>query len=159
MALLSPALAVAALVALESLLSARVADGMVDVERHSPNRELVGQGIANVASALFGGMPATGALARTAVNARSGARTRLAALSHAMVLGALMFAAAGVVGRIPLVALAGVLLVTAYRMVERHADQGGRPIHAHRRRGVRPDGGGDRRVRPRRRRRNRGSVT
>jgi SulP family sulfate permease len=121
MALLSPALAVAALVALESLLSARVADGMVDLERHDPNRELVGQGIANIASALFGGMPATGALARTAVNARTGARTRLAALTHAVVLGALMFAAAGVVGRIPLVALAGVLLVTAYRMVERHA--------------------------------------
>jgi len=121
MALLSPAVAVAALVALESLLSARVADGMVDVARHSPNRELVGQGIANVASALFGGMPATGALARTAVNARTGARTRLAALSHALVLALLMAAAAGIVGRIPLVALAGVLFVTAYRMVERHA--------------------------------------
>jgi sulfate permease, SulP family len=120
-ALLSPALAVAALVALESLLSARVADGMVDVQRHSPNRELVGQGIANIASSLFGGMPATGALARTAVNARTGARTRLAALSHALVLAVLMAAAAGIVGRIPLVALAGVLLVTAYRMVERHA--------------------------------------
>lgn len=119
--LLSPALAVAALVALESLLSARVADGMVDVERHSPNRELVGQGIANIASGLFAGMPATGAIARTAVNARAGARTRLAALSHALVLAVLMAAAAGVVGRIPLVALAGVLLVTAYRMVERHA--------------------------------------
>jgi SulP family sulfate permease len=121
MALLSPALAVAALVALESLLSARVADGMVDVERHSPNRELVGQGVANVASGLFAGMPATGALARTAVNARAGARTRLAALSHALVLAVMMAAAAGAVGRIPLVALAGVLLVTAYRMVERHA--------------------------------------
>ena len=121
MALLSPALAVAALVALESLLSARVADGMVDVQRHSPNRELVGQGLANIASSLFGGMPATGALARTAVNARTGARSRLAALSHALVLAVLMAAAAGVVGRIPLVALAGVLLVTAYRMVERHA--------------------------------------
>jgi sulfate permease, SulP family len=121
MGMLSPALAVAALVALESLLSARVADGMADVERHNPNRELVGQGVANIASALFGGMPATGALARTAVNARTGAHTRLAALSHAVVLGALMFAAAGVVGRIPLLALAGVLLVTAYRMVERHA--------------------------------------
>ena len=121
MQLLSPALAVAALVALESLLSARVADGMVDVERHSPNRELVGQGIANIASGLFAGMPATGAIARTAVNARAGARTRLAALSHALVLAVLMAAAAGAVGRIPLVALAGVLLVTAYRMVERHA--------------------------------------
>lgn len=119
-ALLSPAVAIAALVGLESLLSARVADGMADLPRHDPNRELVGQGLANVASAMFGGMPATGAIARTAVNARAGARTRLAALSHAGVLAVLMAAAATVVGRIPLVALAGVLLVTAYRMVERH---------------------------------------
>ncbi|MGZ4637479.1 MAG: SulP family inorganic anion transporter [Actinomycetes bacterium] len=121
MALLSPAVAVAALAALESLLSARVADGMADLPRHDPNRELVGQGLANIASSLFGGMPATGAIARTAVNARAGARTRLSALTHAVVLAALMAVAAGVVGRIPLAALAGVLLVTAYRMVERHA--------------------------------------
>lgn len=119
-ALVSPALVVAALVALESLLSARVADGMVDLPRHDANRELWGQGLANVAASLFGGLPATGALARTAVNARSGARTRAAALSHALVLASIMAAAASVVGRVPLVALAGVLLVTAWRMVERH---------------------------------------
>jgi SulP family sulfate permease len=118
--LLSPALVVAALAGLESLLSARVADGMADLPRHDPNRELLGQGLANVASSLFGGLPATGALARTAVNARSGARTRLAALTHALVLAMVMAAAAPVVGSIPLVALAGVLLVTAWRMVERH---------------------------------------
>ena len=119
--LLSAAVAVAALAALESLLSARVADGMTNHERHDSDRELVGQGLANVASGLFGGLPATGALARTAVNVRSGARTRLASLSHAVVLALMMAAAAGLVGRIPLVALAGVLLVTAVRMVDRRA--------------------------------------
>jgi sulfate permease, SulP family len=119
--LVSAAVAVAALAALESLLSARVADGMTDHERHDSDRELVGQGLANVASGLFGGLPATGALARTAVNARSGARTRLASLSHAGVLALMMAAASGLVGRVPLVALAGVLLVTAVRMVDRHA--------------------------------------
>jgi SulP family sulfate permease len=74
--LISPALAVAALAAIESLLSAKVADGMSDSSRHDPDRELFGQGLANVASPLFGGMPATGAIARTAVNVRAGARTR-----------------------------------------------------------------------------------
>jgi sulfate permease, SulP family len=118
--LLPAALVVAALAALESLLSARVADGMTDAARHDPDRELVGQGLANIASGLFGGLPATGALARTAVNARTGARTRVAALTHALALLAVMAVASQWVGRIPLVALAGVLLVTAYRMVERH---------------------------------------
>ena len=106
--------------ALESLLSARVADGMSDAPRHNPDRELFGQGLANIACGIGGGMPATGAIARTAVNARCGARTRVAALTHAAVLAAIMYAAAPLVGRVPLVALAGVLLVTAYRMVERH---------------------------------------
>jgi SulP family sulfate permease len=119
--LVSAAIAVAALAALESLLSARVADGMTDHPRHDSDRELVGQGLANVASGLFGGLPATGALARTAVNVRSGARTRLASLSHAVVLALMMAAASGLVGRVPLVALAGVLLVTAARMVDRRA--------------------------------------
>lgn len=117
--LLAPALAVAFLAGLESLLSARVADGMSDAPRHDPDRELFGQGVANVASGFFGGVPATGAIARTAVNARAGAATRLAALTHAAVLAAVVYAAAGLVARIPLVALAGVLLVTAWRMVER----------------------------------------
>jgi sulfate permease, SulP family len=111
---------VAFLAALESLLSARVADGMSDTPRHDPDRELFGQGLANVASGLCGGLPATGAIARTAVNARAGATTRVAALTHALVLAAIVYLASGLVGRIPLVALAGVLLVTAYRMVERH---------------------------------------
>lgn len=118
--LLGPAVIVAALVALESLLSARVADGMSDAPQHDADRELFGQGLANVASGLCGGMPATGALARTAVNARAGAHTRLAALVHAFVLALMLYTASGLVSRIPLVALAGVLLVTAVRMIERH---------------------------------------
>jgi SulP family sulfate permease len=118
--LLGPAVIVAFLAGLESLLSARVADGMGDTPRHNPDRELFGQGLANIAAGLCGGMPATGAIARTAVNARAGAHTRIAALTHALVLAVIIYAASGLVGRIPLVALAGVLLVTAYRMVERH---------------------------------------
>ncbi len=118
-ALFSAALAVAALAALESLLSARVADGMVDdLPRTNPHRELSGQGLANIAAGVFGGMPATGAIARTAVNVRAGARTRLSALTHALVLAAVVYAAGPWVSRIPLAALAGVLLVTAARMVD-----------------------------------------
>jgi SulP family sulfate permease len=119
-ALLGPACVVAFLAALESLLSARVADGMFDGRAHDPDRELLGQGLANVASGLCGGLPATGAIARTAVNARAGAQTRMAALTHAAVLAVIAVSAAGLVGRIPLVALSGVLIVTAWRMVERH---------------------------------------
>ena len=85
-ALAGAALAVAALSGIESLLSAKVADGMADGPRHDPDRELFGQGLANMAVALFGGMPATGAIARTAVNVRAGARTRLAAIVHSLVL-------------------------------------------------------------------------
>lgn len=117
-ALLPSALAVAALAALESLLCASVADGMSVGERHDPDRELFGQGVANVVAPLFGGVPATAAIARTAVNVRSGARSRLAALFHAVVLAAIVFTASGLVGRIPLAALAGVLLATTVRMVE-----------------------------------------
>ncbi|MEV4322251.1 SulP family inorganic anion transporter [Microbispora rosea] len=116
--LLPAALAVAALGALESLLCASVADGMSVGERHDPDRELFGQGLANVVSPLFGGIPATAAIARTAVNVRSGARSRLAALAHAVVLAVIVFGASGLVGRIPLAALAGVLLATTVRMVE-----------------------------------------
>lgn len=116
--LFAAAVAVAVLVALESLLSARVADGMVDTTRHDPDRELLGQGLANVLAPLFGGMPATGAIARTAVNVRSGARTRLASLTHAVVLVAIIGVGGSLVGRIPLAALAGVLIVTAFRMVD-----------------------------------------
>jgi SulP family sulfate permease len=116
--LLAPAVAVAALAALESLLSASVADGMTVGQKHDPDRELFGQGLANIAAPLFGGVPATGAIARTAVNVRTGASSRLAALTHAAVLAVIVFAAAPLVSKIPLAALAGVLLATAIRMVE-----------------------------------------
>ncbi|NEW39948.1 SulP family inorganic anion transporter [Nocardia cyriacigeorgica] len=116
--LLLPALAVAALSALESLLSATTADSMSVGTRHDPDRELFGQGLANLAAPLFGGVPATGAIARTAVNVRSGARTRLAALFHAVILAAIVYLAAPLVADIPLAALAGVLLATTVRMVE-----------------------------------------
>ena len=116
--LLAPAVAVTALAALESLLSASVADGMTVGQRHDPDRELFGQGLANIAAPLFGGVPATGAIARTAVNVRTGASSRLAALTHAAVLAVIVFGAAPLVSKIPLAALAGVLLATAIRMVE-----------------------------------------
>ncbi|MEK7296061.1 MAG: SulP family inorganic anion transporter [Actinomycetota bacterium] len=118
--LVSAGFAVALLASVESLLSAKVADGMSGGARHDPNRELFGQGLANLASPLFGGMPATGAIARTAVNVRSGARTRLAAITHAVLLVLVVFFGGGLVSKIPLAALAGVLIVTAYRMVEKH---------------------------------------
>lgn len=114
------ALAVALLGALESLLSAKVADGMADTCRHDPDRELFGQGLANLASPLFGGMPATGAIARTAVNVRAGARTRVSAVVHSLVLILVVYLAGSVVAEIPLAALAGVLMVTAVRMIEIH---------------------------------------
>ncbi|NJC72513.1 SulP family inorganic anion transporter [Planosporangium thailandense] len=116
--LFTAAVAVAALAALESLLSATVADGMSVGQRHDPDRELFGQGLANVVTPLFGGVPATAAIARTAVNVRSGAGSRLAAFTHALVLAAIMLVAAPLVAHIPLAALAGVLIATAVRMVE-----------------------------------------
>src|SRR5574340_838857 len=116
--LIAPALAVAALAALESLLSATAADSMAIGTRHNPDRELFGQGLANIAAPLFGGVPATGAIARTAVNVRAGARTRLAALTHAVILAGIVYFAASLVAEIPLAALAGVLLATTVRMVE-----------------------------------------
>jgi SulP family sulfate permease len=115
---LGPAFAVAILAAIESLLSAKVADGMSDTSRHDPDRELFGQGLANIVSPIFGGMPATGAIARTAVNVRAGARTRVAAVVHSLVLVFVVLAGAGLVARIPLAVLAGVLMVTAVRMIE-----------------------------------------
>lgn len=116
-ALLLPAIAVAALAALESLLSATVADAMSVGQRHDPDRELFGQGLANLASPLFGGIPATAAIARTAVNVRAGASTRLAAVTHAIVLLLVMLVASRWVADIPLAALAGVLITTAGQMV------------------------------------------
>jgi SulP family sulfate permease len=120
--LVVPAMTVALLGALESLLSARMADEMAGPgPRHRPDRELFGQGLANLVVPLFGGVPATAAIARTAVNVRSGASTKLAALSHALILAVIMLVAAPLVAMIPLAALAGVLLATAVRMVETHA--------------------------------------
>ncbi|MEO5709806.1 MAG: SulP family inorganic anion transporter [Nocardioidaceae bacterium] len=117
-ALATAALAVAALAALESLLCATVADAMTVGEHHDPDRELFGQGLANIVVPLFGGVPATAAIARTAVNVRAGASSRLAAVTHALVLLLLVFAAAPLVSSIPLAALAGVLFATCVRMVE-----------------------------------------
>jgi SulP family sulfate permease len=116
-ALMLPAIAVAALAALESLLSATVADAMSVGQRHDSNRELLGQGLANLATPLFGGIPATAAIARTAVNVRAGATSRLASLTHALVLLAVVLTAARWVSEIPLAALAGVLVATAIHMV------------------------------------------
>jgi SulP family sulfate permease len=112
------AFVVAALAALESLLSATVADGMSVNERHDPDRELFGQGVANIVAPVFGGIPATAAIARTAVNVRAGARSRLAAVTHSVVLLVVVLAFAPLVSDIPLAALAGVLFATCVRMVE-----------------------------------------
>ncbi|MGE2735744.1 SulP family inorganic anion transporter [Mycolicibacterium vaccae] len=115
--LLGAALAIAALAAIESLLSARVAATMSPTGPYDPDRELVGQGLASMASGMFGGMPATGAIARTAVNVRSGARTRVAAIVHSLLLLGVVYLATGPVAAIPLAALAGVLMVTSFRMI------------------------------------------
>ncbi len=116
-ALAGPAVAVAALAAIESLLSARVAATLADTGPYDADRELVGQGLASLAAGLFGGMPATGAIARTAVNVRAGGRTRLAAVTHGVLLLVIALVGASVVSHIPLAALAGVLMVTACRMI------------------------------------------
>ncbi|REJ05188.1 SulP family inorganic anion transporter [Microbacterium bovistercoris] len=115
--LLGPALAVAALAAIESLLAARVAASISDTGAYDADRELVGQGLASIASGLFGGMPATGAIARTAVSIRAGARTRVAAIVHGLLLLLIVLVGASVVSHIPLAALAGVLMVTSCRMI------------------------------------------
>ena len=116
--LVLPAVAVAALAALESLMSASAADGMTVNQRHDSDRELFGQGLANLASPIFGGIPATAAIARTAVNIRSGAASRAAALTHAALLLVIVLVAARWVSMIPLAALAGVLIATALQMVK-----------------------------------------
>src|ERR1700683_2329213 len=108
---------IAFLAGIESLLSAVVADGMIG-GRHRSNCELVAQGVANVASALFGGLPATGALARTATNVRAGARSPIAGILHAVFLLVFMLVLAPLMGYIPLAALAAILLVVAWNMAE-----------------------------------------
>ncbi len=117
--LIQPAFTIAMLAGIESLLSAVVADGMID-DRHDSNQELVAQGIANVASGVFGGIPATGAIARTATNIKSGARTPLAGIVHACVLLLIVLVAAPLAKNIPLATLSAVLVFVAYNMGEWH---------------------------------------
>ena len=113
--LLSPAVTVAMLGAIESLFSAVVSDKMSN-DKHNPNVELMAQGVANIFSPLFGGLPATGAIARTATNVRSGARTPVAGMIHALTLLAVIMFAAPLVKNLPLAALAGILFMVAYNM-------------------------------------------
>lgn len=115
--LLSPALTVAMLGAIESLLSAVVADRMSG-DKHKPNVELFAQGVANVMSPLFGGLPATGAIARTATNIRSGAQTPVAGMIHALTLLLILLVAAPLAKHIPLTVLAAILMMVAYNMGE-----------------------------------------
>ncbi|HZQ68986.1 MAG TPA: SulP family inorganic anion transporter [Terriglobales bacterium] len=115
--LLGPAFTVAMLGAIESLMSAMVADRMSN-DRHNPNVELVGQGVANIFSPIFGGLPATGAIARTATNIRAGAQTPVAGMIHALTLLAILIFAAPLASYIPMAALAGILMVVAYNMGE-----------------------------------------
>jgi sulfate permease, SulP family len=116
-AVMGPAFTIAVLAAIESLLSAVVADGMIG-GRHRSNMELVAQGTANVVSPLFGGIPVTGAIARTATNIKSGGRTPVAGIVHAVVLLLITLFFARSAGLIPLAALAGILFVVAWRMSE-----------------------------------------
>ncbi len=115
--LISPAITVAMLGAIESLMSAVVADRMSG-DKHNPNVELIAQGVANVASPMFGGLPATGAIARTATNVRSGAKTPVAGLIHALTLVAVLLFAAPLVGFVPMAVLAAILMVVSYNMGE-----------------------------------------
>ncbi|HVN17468.1 MAG TPA: SulP family inorganic anion transporter [Dongiaceae bacterium] len=115
--LLGPAFTVAMLGAIESLMSAVVSDRMSN-DRHNPNVELIGQGVANVFSPMFGGLPATGAIARTATNIRSGAQSPVAGMIHALTLLCILLFAAPLVSYVPMAALAGILMVVAYNMGE-----------------------------------------
>lgn len=118
--LISPAFTIALLGGIESLLSASVADSMIR-GRHRPNMELVAQGFANVVSASLGGIPATGAIARTATNVKNGGRTPISGIVHAIALLMIMLIAAPIAKLIPLSCLAGVLIVVAYNMSEWHS--------------------------------------
>jgi SulP family sulfate permease len=115
--LIPSAFTVALLAALESMLSAVVADGMTG-DRHNPNVELVAQGIANIVSPMFGGIPATGAIARTATNIRAGARSPVSGMVHAVILLLILLIAAPLASYIPLATLAAILFVVAYNMGE-----------------------------------------
>jgi sulfate permease, SulP family len=115
--LLGPAFTVAMLGAIESLMSAVVSDRMSN-DHHNPNVELIGQGVANIISPMFGGLPATGAIARTATNIRAGAQSPIAGMIHALTLLCVLLFAAPLASYIPLAALAGILMIVAYNMGE-----------------------------------------
>ena len=118
--LVGPIITIALLGSIESLLCARVADGLTK-ERHDPNQELIAQGVANIASPLFGGFCATGTIARTVTNIKSGARTPVAGMVHALTLLVIVLGAAPLAEMIPLVSLAATALVVAYNMGEWHS--------------------------------------
>lgn len=117
--LIAPATTIAILAAIESLLSAVVADGMID-DRHDSNQELMAQGIANIVCPFFGGIPATGAIARTATNVKNGALSPVAGITHALVLLLIILLAAPLAKFIPLATLSAVLVVVAFNMGEWH---------------------------------------
>lgn len=117
--LISPAITIALLGAIESLLSARVADSQID-DRHDPNQELMAQGLANVAAPLFGGFAATGAIARTSTNVKSGGRTPIAGIIHALTLLAIVLIAAPLAAYVPLATLSAIVMVVAIHMGEWH---------------------------------------
>ena len=118
--LLIPTLTIALLGAIESLLCARVADNATEFPRHDPNQELMAQGVANVVTPFFGGIPATGTIARTVTNIRAGAATPVAGIVHALTLLAVVLLAAPLAVHVPLAALAGILMFVAWNMGEWH---------------------------------------
>lgn len=115
--LIAPAMTIALLGAIESLLSAAVADGMID-DKHDPNQELIALGIANIVMPFFGGLPATGAIARTATNVRAGATSPISGIVHALTLLIIVLVAAPLAKHIPLATLSAILLVVAINMGE-----------------------------------------
>ncbi len=118
--LISPAITIALLGAIESLLSARVADNQIN-DRHDPNQELIAQGIANIVAPLFGGFAATGAIARTTTNVKSGGRSPIAGIIHALTLLLIVLVAAPLAKHVPLATLSAILMMTAWNMGEWHA--------------------------------------
>ena len=122
--LVIPTITIALLGAIESLLCARVADSMADAgnpfKRHDPNQELMAQGVANIVTPFFGGIPATGTIARTVTNVRAGAVSPVAGMVHALTILAILLAAAPLASLVPLAALAGILLFVAWNMFEGH---------------------------------------
>ncbi len=116
--LVIPTVTIALLGAIESLLCARVADNMTEFKRHDPNQELMAQGVANLVSPLFGGIPATGTIARTVTNVRAGARSPIAGIVHALTILGVVLLAAPLAMNVPLAALAGILTFVAWNMGE-----------------------------------------